>query len=242
MHSDEYMENLMSLPEVERRRLLEGDWDVAEGAAFSEFERSTHVVDPYDIPKGWTRIRGGDYGYASPAAILWGAVDWDGNIVIYRELYSKGYTGEALADKILELEANDPPISDGILDPSVWAKRGETGPSVAESMIMKGIRWRRGDNARQAGKVEVHRRLATDDMGTPKLTFFSTCQNTIRTLPTIPIADNNPEDVDTKSDDHCYDALRYMVMSRPTTARSLGALSFTTVDGPTAPQDAIFGY
>jgi len=243
MHSDEYMENLMSLPEVERRRLLEGDWDVAEGAAFTEFDRSVHVVEPYELPKSWIRIRSGDYGYASPSAILWGAVDWDGNIVVYRELYAKGYTGEALAQKILELESEDPPIQDGILDSSCWAKRGETGPSIAESMIHRGVRWRQADRARVAGKIEVHRRLATDEMGQAKLKFFSNCKNLIRTLPTIPLADNNPEDVDTKSDDHCYDALRYMVMSRPTVARSLGSeQSFKTSDAPPPPQDAMFGY
>ena len=29
---------LMSLPEVQRRRLLDGDWNVSEGAAFSYYE------------------------------------------------------------------------------------------------------------------------------------------------------------------------------------------------------------
>ena len=43
MESVEYEAMLLSLPEVERRRLLEGDWDVADGAAFSEFDRSVHV-------------------------------------------------------------------------------------------------------------------------------------------------------------------------------------------------------
>ena len=34
----QYEAMLRSLPEVERKRLLEGDWDVAEGAAFPEFQ------------------------------------------------------------------------------------------------------------------------------------------------------------------------------------------------------------
>ena len=36
-------------PEVERKRLLEGDWDVAEGAAFPEFARSRHVVEHFGL-------------------------------------------------------------------------------------------------------------------------------------------------------------------------------------------------
>ena len=44
----------------------------------------------------------------------------------------------------------------------------------------------------------------------PRLKIFSTCTNLIRTLASIPTSKTNPEDVDTKSDDHAYDALRYM--------------------------------
>ena len=43
MADGQYEAMLRSLPEVERRRLLEGDWDVAEGAAFPEFSRARHV-------------------------------------------------------------------------------------------------------------------------------------------------------------------------------------------------------
>ena len=38
--------------------------------------------------------------------------------------------------------------------------------------------------------------------------------NLVRTITTIPLSKNNPEDVDTKADDHAYDALRYMMMVR----------------------------
>ena len=112
----EYEAMLLSLPEVERRRLLDGDWDVAEGAAFSEFNRADHVVDPFDMPTNWTRIRAADYGYASPSCVLWGAVDWDNNLWIYRELYAKGLTGEALAQAVMEAARNDPPMMISVLD------------------------------------------------------------------------------------------------------------------------------
>ncbi len=39
--------------------------------------------------------------------------------------------------------------------------------------------------------------------------------NTIAQLPIIPLDKKNPEDVDTKGEDHLYDAIRYGVMSRP---------------------------
>ena len=69
---------------------------------------------------------------------------------------------------------------------------------------------------RISGKVEVHRRLQIDPRtAEPKLKIFSTCTNLIRTLSSIPTSKTNPEDVDTKSEDHLYDALRYGIMTRP---------------------------
>jgi len=37
----------------------------------------------------------------------------------------------------------------------------------------------------------------------------------IAQLPALPIDKKNPEDIDTTSEDHLYDALRYGIMSRP---------------------------
>ena len=49
----------------------------------------------------------------------------------------------------------------------------------------------------------------------PRLVFFNNCTNTVAQLPSIPLDKKNPEDVDTQSEDHLYDALRYGIMSRP---------------------------
>ena len=44
---------------------------------------------------------------------------------------------------------------------------------------------------------------------------FDNCTKLIIQLPTIPLDKKNPEDVDTKAEDHLYDALRYGIMTRP---------------------------
>lgn len=45
---------------------------------------------------------------------------------------------------------------------------------------------------------------------------FKTCKHTIRTLPTIPRSESDPEDVNTESPDHLYDVCRYQLSySRP---------------------------
>ena len=89
-----YEQMLKSLPDVQRKQLLEGNWDVAEGAAFTEFSPPVHVVTPFEIPLHWQRVKGIDYGYASESCCVCGAVDsCDGNLIIYRELYRLGMTG-----------------------------------------------------------------------------------------------------------------------------------------------------
>ena len=81
---------LNSLPPIQRRQLLEGNWDVAEGAAFVEFDPLVHVIPPFEIPLPWERTKGIDYGYASESCCLWGTIDInDGTLIIYRELYKK---------------------------------------------------------------------------------------------------------------------------------------------------------
>jgi len=214
-----YEANLLSLPAHQRRQLLEGDWSVSEGAAFSEWLPSKHVVTPYAIPHSWAKFRACDYGYGSMTAVLWLAVSPAEQIVVYRELYINKTTASDLADIINEIEKGEG-IRYGVLDSSLWHQRGDTGPSLAEQMIMKGCRWRPSDRSkgsRIAGKNEIHRRLQVDEFtGEPQLVFFNTCRNIITDMPAIPLDKNNLEDVDTKSSiDHGYDALRYGLMTRP---------------------------
>lgn len=219
LEGGDYEAMLLSLPEVQRRQLLEGSWDVAEGAAFSEFNRSIHVCEPFEIPHDWRRFRAADYGYSTPSAVLWFALDPNYDILyVYRELYEKGLHAVDLAKKVLQMEYKEK-IDYGILDSSVWHNRGFVGPSLAEQMISAGCRWRpadRGRGSRVAGKNEIHRRLQVQEgIERPGLIIFNNCTNLIAQLPSIALDKSNPEDVDTRGEDHLYDALRYGVMSRP---------------------------
>ena len=213
-----YEANLLSLPEHQRRQLLEGDWDINEGAAFPEFNRKIHVIEPFDIPDNWAKFRACDYGYGSYTGVVWIAVTPAEQLIVYREMYVSKVIATDLADMILDVEQGDK-IRYGVLDSSLWHKRGDTGPSLAEQMIMRGCRWRPADRSRGSrvsGKNELHRRLQVDEFTEePRLVFFNNCPNIISQLPAIPLDKKNPEDVDTHAEDHLYDALRYGVMTRP---------------------------
>ena len=238
-----YEANLLSLPEHQRRQLLEGDWDINEGAAFPEFNRNIHVVEPYDIPKSWVRFRACDYGYGSYTGVVWFTITPAEQLVVYRELYVSKVTATDLADMILEIEDGEK-IRYGVLDSSLWHNRGDTGPSLAEQMIMKGCRWRPSDRSkgsRVAGKNELHRRLQVDEFTEePRLIFFNNCTNIISQLPAIPLDKNNPEDVDTKAEDHLYDALRYGIMTRPRS--SIFDFDASTQRSGFQISDSTFGY
>ena len=213
----EYERMLESLPAVQRKQLLEGNWDVAEGAAFAEFSPDAHVITPFEIPSWWERVKGLDYGYAAESCCLWAAIDPDDKtIIIYRELYRKGLTGEALGDTITEMEQNEIKSIPGVLDTAAWSRTGYTGPTIGEILTNKGHKLRRADKNRIAGKTQIHEHLRQrEGTGRPRLQIFNNCVNLIKELQGIPLSQTNPEDVDTHASDHAYDALRYLIMSRP---------------------------
>jgi hypothetical protein len=213
----EYERMLLSLPAVQRKQLLEGNWEINEGAAFAEFDTSIHVIPPFAMPTWWERTKGIDYGYASESCCLWGAIDpEDKTLIIYRELYRKGLTGEVLGDTLNDMEADEVKSITGVLDTAAWARTGYTGPTIGEMLMLKGHKLRRADKNRVAGKVQLHEYLRPDERtGRPRLQIFNTCTNLIKELQSLPLSKSNPEDVDTHSPDHAYDALRYLIMSRP---------------------------
>ena len=245
MQSPEYLAMLSSLPEVQRRRLLEGDWDVAEDTAFPEFDHKVHTCEPFEIPNHWKRFRSCDYGYVAPSAVLWYAVAPNGTVFVYRELYQKSLDADALAEKIIELEWNDPGILTGPLDTESWAERGQRGPSIAETMIQAGVRWTKTDKSkgsRVRGKIELHRRLKvnsyTNEVG---VKIFRNCRNLIRIMPILPLDSSNAEDVDTKFiEDHLYDSFRYGMNNRPSYTLYPDEQKYT-LERPTL-VDTKFGY
>jgi len=220
-YDDAYVSMLATLPEVKRKQFLEGNWDVFEGAAFPEFDRAIHVVEPFDVPNNWYKFRMADWGYATPFCVLWGAVDWDGILWIYREYYDKGVLASDFAKNVLEIEEGER-IQYGVIDGSVSSRRGEIGPSVYESMVAAGCRWRFADrhqDSRRTGKLEIHKYLAVNEFLNPvgpSLRVFNNCPKLIHQLATLPVDKLDDEKVEKKNvEDHAYDALKYGIMSRP---------------------------
>ena len=238
-----YEKMLQALPPTQRQQLLEGNWDVAEGAAFTEFETVSHIITPFEIPIHWERVKGIDYGYASESACVWGAVDpSDGTLIIYRELYRKGLLGTELGDMLTNMEMEDPFSVPGVLDTSCWSRTGTTGPTVGETLQRAGHKLRRADKNRIQGKIQIHEYLKIKQSGRPRLQIFNTCPNLIRELQSIPLDKSNPEDVNTHAPDHAYDALRYLIMSRPRINDTMSQMRQFQREQHFNPVDSTFGY
>lgn len=213
-----YLTILMSLPEAERKALLEGDWHVFAGQYFKEWSVSRHVVQPFEIPSNWLRYRCTDFGSTAPFAHYWCAVSEAGAVYVYREYYAAGFTARQHGKKIKELsvdaEGDPEDYTFSVIDPSVFSKTGQDY-SIAEVLMEEGYTGiEPGGNDRLAGWQEMrHRLLYSDATGKqPTLFFFSNCINAIRTIPGLIHDTHKPEDLNSDGEDHAADAIRYGLM------------------------------
>lgn len=245
-----YIARLQDLgSEVLVKQYLEGDWSVVAGAYFSEFSPNKHIIPPFTIPAGWTRYRSMDWGSAKPFSVGWYAVS-DGTVSVngreiprgalvkYREWYGAKISNrevdvglklsaEEIAHGILEREPIDEVVNMSVIDPAAFKEDG--GPSHAERMSkisrirpdnsVQSVAFHRGDNSRIPGWDMVRARLKGEG-GVPMLYFFSTCVDSIRTIPGLQHDTVKPEDVDTDGEDHAADELRYACMARPWVRKS----------------------
>lgn len=222
-----------------------GDWDVIEGAFFDCWDPRRHVVRPFEIPQDWTRFRSGDWGSAKPFSFGWWAVVGDkfkvpgpdgiwlprGCLVRYREWYGmqpgKPNVGlkmhaEAVGKRLLELETDNRLVRSGVLDPAAFSQDG--GPSIHERIFAganKRLFFSPADNKRVPGRGalggwdQMRGRMVGDADGLPMVVCFSTCVDSIRTIPALQHDDTKPEDLDSDMEDHAADEWRYACMSRP---------------------------
>jgi len=217
---EEYILWLEKLPGPLGRAWRDGDMDTFEGQAFPTWDYNRHTIEPEEIPGHWSRYVGMDWGSASPACVLWGARNPDnGRWIVYRELYINPAEGDTpltdrqMAQRVVEMKADQEKILKYFADPSIWEKKEleEKDESTAKVYMRNGLRpLEPANNDRLGGKRRVDRLLADLPDGRPGLLVFRTCTNLIRTLPLLSFDDRYVEDVDTDLEDHPYDALRYL--------------------------------
>lgn len=96
-----YMATLDALTGVRKKRLRDGIWAAAEGMVYDDYDPVVHLIDAFPIPEGWRRFRVIDFGFTNPFVCAWFALDNDGRLYRYREIYR---TGTLVSDQVEEIK------------------------------------------------------------------------------------------------------------------------------------------
>jgi len=199
--SDSYLNQLKALPEKKRKAYLEGNWDIFAGQYFDEWRSDRHTMPAFSIPNTWLKYRSYDHGRDNPACCKWYAVDYDGRVWVYRELYQAGWNVPEIAAKIKELSENEE-YQWSVADSSIFDQTGQ-GESIAQMFARQGIGFIPANKRRIDGWTLMHQYLACDTEKAPKMIYFTNCLDSIRTIPSLIHDDKVVEDLDTDGDDHC---------------------------------------
>lgn len=212
----DYIPNLeQNLPERMFKRYVLNSHEVSEGKVYDEYDENVHVVEPFEIPETWERGFCLDHGFRNPTAVLWYAIDYDGNLVLYDEHYQ---TEKPVSFHAKEISKRD--IKQGIADPSIFNRtqsKGEHIYSIADEYQEYGI------SLRPAAKEEEYAAIGrvNEMFKAKKIKVFKTLVHAReefakwRWKVVRPGADpkNHPEEPEDYMN-HLADDLKYIVQTR----------------------------
>lgn len=211
----EYIANLKMLPEHQRKMYLDGSWDVYEGKFFETFDENQHVISSSEIPENYPRFRAIDFGRTAPFCCLWFAIDYDGNVLVYREYYQAGREVDENIDEVIKLSGTEK-YEYTVIDTAVFARTG-FGESIGQRIQRKGVDIIPAHKDRLAGwtvlKQYMHWAITENGERRSRLRVMRSCPALIEEMKNALYDKNRPEDLNTKMPDHAVDALRYFVMT-----------------------------
>lgn len=215
-NAQSYLDELKSLPERLRKAYYEGNWDIFEGQYFTEWDKTRHTIQPFKVPSGMKLFRAYDHGRRNPACCKWYFLDYEGRVWAYRELYVTGMNVDQISAEINRMSAGET-YEYSVADPAIFSNMGMVdkfgGQTIAETFARNGIMFIPASNRRIDGWNLMHQYLKWDEKLPPKLVYFNTCVDSIRTIPALVHDKIHPEDIDTNSEDHAADVDRYLLMS-----------------------------
>lgn len=243
-------DNAMNLSEgaVERMRAqmsedeaamrIDGNFKFLSGLVYREFIKeyspAGHLVKPFKVPKSWPRFRAIDWGNTHPTVCLWGAIDPDEVLYIYREYVANMLSVQKHTENILRLSAGERYNRNTIIDPACYARNQSNAASIADEFRKFGLMCRPGIRTSAVGESatvqRVKRRLegkGPDDG--PMLRVFDTCTHLIwefRRWKNKTDREGRPLGSDSYEDKNndALDALKYMVCSNPCYAQPVSSI------------------
>lgn len=209
-HDPDYVFRLESLPEAERRALLDGDWNVFEGQYFTEFSSLKHVCKPFPIPAHWRRYRAFDYGL-DRLACYWVAVSPEDVAYVYREYCRSNLNIARAAHDILAHTDASERIYCTLAPRDIWGREQLTGRSKAQIFAENGLPLTETSVDREAGWLSIKELLDPGEDLPPKIQIFDCCTELIKCLPMLLYDPDKPTDCLTEPHEitHAPDGLRY---------------------------------
>lgn len=202
-----------------------GDWSTFSGQFFREWRTDKHVSEPLIPRKDLTFVAGLDWGRVAPFAMTIAAVQtktWEGvkfhRIWVFAELYGTDKTpkewGQLFKDKIKWFGLKLSNFSWIQADTQIFTVGNDKSKSIRDQFIDCDEEFRRllkpASKDRIGGWENVHNWLSDAPDEEPYMIFTNNCVESIRSIPELIHDDIRVEDVNSDSDDHLADALRYM--------------------------------
>lgn len=154
-----YLDVLGNLTGARRERLLKGHWASSEGLVFDNWDASVHLIDRFEIPASWRRIRSIDFGYTNPFVCQWWAIDPDGVLYRYREVYGTRRLVEDWAKVINQLSEGE----------NIESTVSDHDAEDRATLERHGIQTVAADKTVGVGIQAVTNRLRTLENGKPRL-------------------------------------------------------------------------
>lgn len=194
---DEYERAKATLDPAVFRRRYQGVFTRLEGLVYADF-KDEYIVDPFEVPHGWERFGGMDFGKTNPTAIPCITEDPVTNtFYVYKEFYRSEAPLKASAgfikDQGLRYVLADPQSAQLILE--LNRQYGLGNVQAADNDISTGIE--RVNTLIRAGRLKI----------------FRTCDNTIDEIMSYhygrPDEDGYVKDKPVAKNNHAMDAIRY---------------------------------
>ena len=200
------------------KRMVEGLWVMAEGVIYDMFDSTTMVVDI--LPRMVRYWVGMDYGTSNPAAFILAGLGEDNRFYVVDEFYyDSRVVGRQKSPKALSADYTAWIRSRGVIPTRVYLD-----PS-AEGFLLTLWEDRVPNIASAENAVNMGLMLISSLMGQDHFRVHRRCRYTLKELTSYvwdPVAQKRGEDKPLKANDHCMDAVRYIVNSTRTTWMSLG--------------------
>jgi phage terminase large subunit len=231
----EYLARLEQLTGPRKQRLCFGRWVQAEGVVYEDWDRAVHIVPKFHIDPEWPRYMAIDFGYTNPFVCLFAAMDPDGRIYVYREIYKSKTLVEDHAQNIrrlidLDIEeicqrtGQPKNLIEKLLIPrAIYCDHDAEDRATLEKYLRLGATPAKKDVSSGIQAVQVRLRKQPPD-NRPRLFFFEDIlvsrdrdlaekKHTTSIIEEFDsyIWEDNGKDKPTKEFDHAMDALRYLV-------------------------------